>query len=204
MGFFALALLTMKFWFQGSIAPWALLPLVAAQALRIWAAAHAGAHVNGAAMEAPLLVQHGPYAWMRHPLYFANLITALSLALFAQLPWILSVTLLLPVILLYLLLALSEEDLLRKRFGDAFKNYCERVPLFPGLPKNRKAFSRQVRQEKSADFPATSLLLSVSEKRSMTESPRLTGRELWLHQGGHIAFPITLAIALWTLSRFDA
>lgn len=51
-----------------------LVPLVLGISLRLWARRHAGAHTRLSVLAAPYRATGGPYAWLRHPLYTANLL----------------------------------------------------------------------------------------------------------------------------------
>jgi len=80
------------------------------------------------------LVQHGPYAYVRHPLYLGWWMVLLGL-LAAYRTWI---------ILIYFLLFLAsfvkrakrEEEALRAAFGDEWSEYAGRVPMWwPRWPR---------------------------------------------------------------------
>jgi protein-S-isoprenylcysteine O-methyltransferase Ste14 len=74
------------------------------------------------------VVEDGPYARCRHPLYFGSLLAAIGLALSTR---SLVLTLALPGLLLVLLAAAMrrEEGLLARRHGAAWQDYRARVPL---------------------------------------------------------------------------
>lgn len=55
--------------------------LVAGLALRLWARAHIGPHSRGRNLSAPERCVGGPYRWVGHPLYLANLLVVGSLGL---------------------------------------------------------------------------------------------------------------------------
>jgi len=63
----------------GWVRSWPL--LVAGLALRIWARAHIGPHSRGRNLSAPERCVGGPYRWIGHPLYLANLLVAAALGL---------------------------------------------------------------------------------------------------------------------------
>jgi protein-S-isoprenylcysteine O-methyltransferase Ste14 len=50
-------------------------------ALRIWARRHIGPHSRGRNLSCPERSTEGPYRFMRHPLYVANLLVVASIAL---------------------------------------------------------------------------------------------------------------------------
>lgn len=86
----------------------------------------------------------GPYSVVRHPLYVANAIIALGLALF-QHSWIAPPVVLVLTVIYYACMVQREEAFLRSRFGAAFETWAARVPA--ALP----AFSGYV----AADRPCS-------------------------------------------------
>jgi protein-S-isoprenylcysteine O-methyltransferase Ste14 len=83
--------------------------------------------------EAAALNTTGAYSVVRHPLYLANILMALGLALFTH-------TLVLPLLtlalatLFFVPIARWEEDFLRERFGAAYAAWAARVPRFLPAP----------------------------------------------------------------------
>lgn len=86
------------FWYRGELlAGWGLLAaaylwpargctwsfplLIAGIGLRLWARRHIGPHSRGRNLACPERSVAGPYRFTRHPLYVANLLVALSIAL---------------------------------------------------------------------------------------------------------------------------
>lgn len=84
------------------------------------------------------LVQEGPFALLRNPLYFGNLVLSVGLALMCNVSW-------LPVVVIvvfyaqYIPVVAWEERKLTHIFGDAYARYCETVPnrWFPSLQRIR-------------------------------------------------------------------
>jgi undecaprenyl-diphosphatase len=100
--------------------------------LRIWAAGHRDEQGVVPARPPSRLVTTGPYALMRHPIPFANLLTGVGVALIAESGPAL-------IVLPAALIALSritvplDDVWLAERFGRAYIDYCARVPALPRL-----------------------------------------------------------------------
>jgi protein-S-isoprenylcysteine O-methyltransferase Ste14 len=77
-------------------------------ALRAWARRHIGPHSRGRVLDCPERSVAGPYRFLRHPLYVANLLVAASLALALVGPRPPVLLLLLGPVLLYALLGRAE------------------------------------------------------------------------------------------------
>jgi protein-S-isoprenylcysteine O-methyltransferase Ste14 len=77
-----------------------------------------------------LIIQHGPYKWVRHPLYAAMLLFIIGLALLtAYLPLIILAILCIP---FFNTEAKREEDEMREKCGKAYDDYCKNTGrLFP-------------------------------------------------------------------------
>lgn len=93
-----------------------LVPLSAGLALRVWARRHAGAHTRGREMSAPYRAVGGPYRFLPHPLYAANLLvlTGLAWRLLGDRPLLIGLSLCGPVVL-YAVLARAESRLLTQQ-----------------------------------------------------------------------------------------
>lgn len=77
------------------------------------------------------LVTHGPYRWVRHPLYLMGLLAYLGFALLAE-NWFLAILTVLAFSLLNLRLP-KEEARLIERFGDEYRSYMQRTGKY--LPR---------------------------------------------------------------------
>jgi len=95
--------------------PATLAPVALGLFLRLWARRHAGSHTRGRTMVAPYRATGGPYRFLPHPLYTANLLVIAGLAwrLWGNRPIALAASLTGP-LLLYTVLARSESLLLRR------------------------------------------------------------------------------------------
>lgn len=87
-----------------------------------------------------VLVQDGPYALIRHPLYLGNLLIGLGFALMTH-SWLLVVFFLLAYGTIYSATIVEEEKGLGNRFGEAYTGYVRRVSRF--LPRRGKAAGRR-------------------------------------------------------------
>jgi protein-S-isoprenylcysteine O-methyltransferase Ste14 len=80
------------------------------------------------------LVMHGPYRWVRHPLYAVSLMLLLAFAILAS-SWFLGAYWLLALIVFRVLVIPSEEKNLIEAFGEAYLAYQKRtgvlLPKFP-------------------------------------------------------------------------
>jgi protein-S-isoprenylcysteine O-methyltransferase Ste14 len=104
------------------------------QAIRIWAA--------GTIHKSREVTTGGPYAYVRHPLYFGSFFLSLAYGFMSGLWW--SFAILMP---LYFLLhgaaVASEERKLSLKFGDAYRDYARQVGrVFPRLRRPASWTSR--------------------------------------------------------------
>ena len=74
------------------------------------------------------LVTHGPYRWVRHPLYSVGFVLILALTLLTDLWWI-AVAMLPPLVIL-LWRTPVEEARLTETFGDAYRAYMQQTGRF--------------------------------------------------------------------------
>lgn len=81
-----------------------------------------------------VLVTHGPYRWVRHPMYLANFVACLGMFLLTA-NWMVALVYFVPVAILYITRARSEEALLLRVFGDDYRAYMARTGRL--LPKLR-------------------------------------------------------------------
>lgn len=101
--------------------------------LRTWGSAYLGAdamldpELRGSAM-----VADGPYRYLRNPLYLGNLGNTLALAMLMKASG--AVFAIAAILLFQTRLILLEESFLTKRLGEAYVEYCRRVPrILPAL-----------------------------------------------------------------------
>ena len=128
---------------------------LAGVALRIWTVGVAAPGTSGRntrQQKAETLNTTGPYSLIRHPLYLANGIILMGLALFSH-TWFLPPTVAALALVYYALIAWREEVFLRARFGRVWKEWAERVPrLWPAFghfvpPARRWRWREALRRE---------------------------------------------------------
>ena len=95
--------------------------------VRLWAVRHIGAVSRTRGERLGPLIATGPFAFVRNPLYLANIALWAGFAAAARLPW------LAPIIVVVLGAAYHaivrwEEALLETRLGEAYREYAARVP----------------------------------------------------------------------------
>jgi len=101
--------------------------------VRTWGAAYLSASVvHDAKSHSSTLVADGPYRHVRHPLYFASIISAFGTALLAsRLGFFIMVV---GLTTLYVQLAGWEEAQMQEQQGEGYREYCKRVPrLWPSI-----------------------------------------------------------------------
>ena len=109
-----------------------MLIVAAGEAIRLWAVHHIGAISRTRSDRLGPLIDSGPFALVRNPLYLGNILLWLGFALSARLLWLAPIV----VVLLafeYHAIVRWEETLLADRLGDPYRRYIERVPRW--IPK---------------------------------------------------------------------
>src|SRR6478672_12240325 len=99
--------------------------VAAGEAVRLWAVHHIGAISRTRSDRLGPLIDSGPFARVRNPLYLGNILLWVGFAVSARLPW------LVPIILVLLLLEYHaiirwEERLLETRIGASYRHYMQR------------------------------------------------------------------------------
>ena len=151
------------------------------------------------------LVTGGLFAHSRNPLYVGNLMILLGLLIIFNSPGGYLVALPLAVFF-YAAIVASEEAYLRGRFGEAYDDYCRRVPRFipdvRGLRRtvagHRFNWHRLVRKEYGSAYAwiATAILLRVWEVRTEPAYALQRVSVAWY------ALPLAAATAFWATARF--
>jgi protein-S-isoprenylcysteine O-methyltransferase Ste14 len=159
----------------------------AGELIRLWGVHHIGAISRTRSDRLGPLIDTGPFALIRNPLYVGNILIWVGFALSARLVWLAPVV---GVVLAaeYHAIVRWEEQLLTTRLGEAYSAYSARVPRW--LP----TFSRNERKErKEQDFSARSASSAV-KSFSWTET-------LFSERGTFVAIALGYLL-LWTKARF--
>ncbi len=105
--------------------------VILGEGLRVWSVGIVGAATRSRSTNAQRLVQEGPYALTRNPIYAGNLLLCLGLTSFLH-SWAALLACLLYFIIVYLRIIRAEEHFLQKAFGATYDDYCRRVrPILP-------------------------------------------------------------------------
>ncbi|GAB4428983.1 MAG: hypothetical protein OHK0015_12400 [Chloroflexi bacterium OHK40] len=104
--------------------------MIIAIPLATWALRSIGTNISPshATREGHQLITHGPYRWVRHPLYSVGILLCISLTLLTAL-WTLGVGMLIPLAVL-LWRTPREEARLIETFGDEYRTYMRRTGRF--------------------------------------------------------------------------
>jgi len=128
---FALLLIAFARW----PAPWmtivGALCIVAGEGLRLWGVAHIGPASRTRGDEVPRLVESGPFAWSRNPLYIGNLTMWSGLGLLAGRPVVAAIVVAVLAVHYGFVVAWEEQNL-RARLGAPYDAYLHRVSRWIG------------------------------------------------------------------------
>jgi protein-S-isoprenylcysteine O-methyltransferase Ste14 len=133
----------------------ALLGIILAEALRLWAVGYAGSSTRTRGDYVPELVHAGPFCHVRNPLYVANIVLYTLTGVVFGFVW-LSLVLFVYSCAQYLLIVCYEEEILEATFHEKYVAYRSAVPrwiptLFPAIQSSRQCFSLKsaLRSERS-------------------------------------------------------
>ncbi|HEV3140248.1 MAG TPA: isoprenylcysteine carboxylmethyltransferase family protein [Vicinamibacterales bacterium] len=111
------------------------------EAIRLWGVRHIGAISRTRSERLGPLVDSGPFAYVRNPLYIGNVLLWVGFALTARLWWLAPIVLVLLAAQYHAIVG-WEERLLVQRIGDPYCNYMRRVPRWiPKIERREKEFS---------------------------------------------------------------
>lgn len=111
------------------------------------------------------LVDTGPFAIVRNPLYVGNFFVSVGFAVFSGKFWVIALTIILFAVQYYFVVKYEESNL-TKVFGEAYHNYRSRVPAF--VPRNLPALQ-------DIEWPAEYSHALKSEKNTLTTIFTLLG-----------------------------
>jgi len=146
------------------------------------------------------LCTEGPYGWVRHPFYVANLLLDTGLFLMAGLPWLAlgyAVAIFPPA---YGFTVLAEEEALRARFGEAYDAYAARVPRF--LPRSVPRLLRWLRGARRENLERENEISRIlrSAGYPFLVASALAAKAAWTGALDQVSLPLALAamgLALW-------
>ena len=105
-----------------------LLLIIIGESFRVWGVGYIK-NYRGPMPEVTELTTAGPYSHVRNPLYLANGIIGIGIALLSGLYYAIPLFLLI-FFLLYHPIILAEELFLTKKFGEKYLRYCQKVPRY--------------------------------------------------------------------------
>jgi hypothetical protein len=131
----------------------------AGELIRLWAVQHIGTISRTRSDRLGPLINDGPFALVRNPLYLGNIVLWVGFAVTARVVWLAPVA----AVLLgaeYHAIVRWEERLLEARLGDTYRQYRARVPRW--LPRARPSTSSGRADSGSSQNAADPLMVSVS------------------------------------------
>ena len=111
--------------------------IMAGHGFRIWATRYIGRSARTRGAKSARLVTDGPYAYVRNPLYIANVSIGCGFALLSELVWAVPIVLMLGAVY-YSLIVRWEEELLTAMWGEAYRHYAQVVPRWIPLTWRRE------------------------------------------------------------------
>jgi protein-S-isoprenylcysteine O-methyltransferase Ste14 len=160
---------------------------ITGEVIRLWGVRHIGAISRTRSQRLGPLVERGPFAWIRNPLYVGNILIWLGFALSARLVWLAPVV----VVLLgaeYQAIVRWEESLLVASLGEVYRAYAARVPRW--LP----TFNRRERKDRRDRISSASSANSAVEGFSWRDT-------LFSERGTFVAIAVGYLL-LWLKARF--
>lgn len=135
---------------------------ICGELIRLWAVSYAGSETRvTSGVGGTYLVTQGPYAIVRNPLYWGNILIYLGMGVMsnALFPY-LQIFALFYFLFQYYCIILTEEDFLRGKFQGVFEKYCATVNrFFPSFNK----IPAEINSKLGIDFKAG----FISEKRTL-------------------------------------
>jgi len=172
---------------------------VLGELIRLWGVHHIGAISRTRSDRLGPLVDSGPFAIVRNPLYVGNIMLWVGFALTARLVW------LAPVILAllgaeYHAIVRWEERLLDSRLGDGYRAYAARVPRW--MPTLRSA-RPSTRPERAQSAGADTLRVSpLNHEHAHPSSAAFSLSETLFSERGTLVAIAAGYLLLWLKARF--
>ncbi len=142
---------------------------------------------NGYAIKNDKLTTSGPYAFVRNPLYLGTFLIALGFVIVLKTSFM-GATLMIALGIMYYRTVKDEQGMLTAKFGDAYRDYCQKVPamipcLIPYTQGEKWPFSLQrliISKEHKVVFWLTVILIAFHLKtRLFVEAKAMTVKS-WL------------------------
>jgi protein-S-isoprenylcysteine O-methyltransferase Ste14 len=127
---------------------------VTGEAIRFWGVHHIGVISRTRSDRLGPLVDTGPFAYVRNPLYIGNILLWVGFAVTAGILWLAPVVFVLLAVE-YHFIVRWEEELLLERRGDEYRAYCERVSRW--IPK----LNRRIRGIRRTTFDSANSAFSA-------------------------------------------
>jgi len=133
---------------------------------------------------AEFLNTEGPYSLARHPLYLANFMITFGFALFVQVWWFVLLFVLF-FCLFYERIIFAEEAFLERKFGQAFRDWADRTPVFiPRFalwkkPRARFSWRMILKREYSTFFGIIVAFIAIKFFAELLAEGELTFRFSW-------------------------
>ena len=123
-------------WMDTFIDHLGIVSLICGAFLRVWAVSHVGRCTRSRRLKATVLVTTGPYAYVRHPIYVGNFFIGLGMIILSE------ALVFMPAFLLlftfqYRAIISTEDEFLKRKFGEEFDRYCLSVPRY--IPRSLPA-----------------------------------------------------------------
>ena len=153
--------------------------IIAGMLIRLWS--------NGYAIKNDKLTTSGPYAFVRNPLYLGTFLIALGFAIVLKTSFM-GAALMIALGIMYYRTVKDEQGMLTAKFGDAYRDYCQKVPamipcLIPYTQGEKWPFSLQrliISKEHKVVFWLTVILIAFHLKtRLLLEAKAMTIKS-WL------------------------
>ncbi len=153
--------------------------IIAGMLIRLWS--------NGYAIKNDKLTTSGPYAFVRNPLYLGTFLIALGFVIVLKTSFM-GAALMIALGIMYYRTVKDEQGMLTAKFGDAYRDYCQKVPamipcLIPYTQGEKWPFSLQrliISKEHKVVFWLTVILIAFHLKtRLFVEAKAMTVKS-WL------------------------